>query len=80
MPVHGAFAGRGPQQRRQEADGSALAGPVRTNEPKHLAGADRQIQILHGHEFAVHFGKVAKFDHVQRRVVRVVIEGVSAKS
>ena len=63
VAVDGAFAGGGAEQRGQEADGRAFAGAVGADEAEHLAGADLEIQVRHGDEFAVDLGEVAEFDH-----------------
>ena len=63
VAVDGAFAGGGPEQRGEEANRGALAGAVGADEAEHLAGADLEIQVLDGDEFAVDLGEVAEFDH-----------------
>ena len=61
--VDGAFAGGGAEERGEEADGGALARAVGADEAEHLAGADLEVQVRDGDEFAVDLGEVVEFDH-----------------
>ncbi len=63
VSVDGSFAGGGAEQGRQEANGRAFTGAVGADEAEHLARADLEIQVRHGHEFAVDLGEVSEFDH-----------------
>ena len=57
------FARGGAEQGGQEPDGRALARAVGADEAEDLALADRQVQVVHGHELAVTLGEVAHLDH-----------------
>ena len=47
------------EQGGEEADRRALAGAVGADEAEDLALADREVQVVDGHEFAVALGEVA---------------------
>ena len=73
------FAGRGPQERRQESDRRALARAIGPDESEDLTLADCEAQIVDRDEVTIAFGEVDHLDHetscsvVSRRAMLFVV-------